>query len=183
MVQFGGVSYRVRVSSGSQLNQPLLDLIDGGIRGGCARRDSDRLCPFKPLLTQVMRPMHMMHPPTKTAACPNQFLRVIAGRSADDNPPFRLLGQFDSRVLALLRRLANGINEAHLGIGEAPAQQFHQPPHPLNRLRGLRCYAESSLLSQVENIRLREHYIKVAQVLRKAAQLDVVTLAYDDGVI
>src|ERR1039458_6221311 len=111
----GGVSCRVLVVSRSQLRQPLFHFIYGGIRRGCASRDSDRLCPFKPLLPQVVRPVHMMHPAAITAARPDQLLSVVALRSADDNHHFRLLGQFNSRVLALLRRLANGMYEAQLG--------------------------------------------------------------------
>src|ERR1039458_117053 len=79
----------------------------------------------------------------QTVSRPDPSCRLVALRAHNDNDHLRLLRQLDGRVLALLRRLANRVKEAHLGIGKAPAQQFHQPPHLLDRLRGLRRYAES----------------------------------------
>ena len=46
---------------GSQLSEPLLDLINGGVGRGGARRDAHGLRSFKPFLAQIVRRLHMMH--------------------------------------------------------------------------------------------------------------------------
>jgi len=63
----------------------------------------------------------MVHLGAMLAAGRDQFARVVASCAADDHDHVAALGEFNGGILALLRRLAHGVHEAHVGPWKALA--------------------------------------------------------------
>ena len=98
---------------------PLLHLGDGGIWRRSSRREADRFRLLKPLHAQVARVLDVMHARTVAGAGRDQFARVVAAGTADDDDDIALLREFDGGSLALLRWLTNGVAELNFGFWKA----------------------------------------------------------------
>jgi hypothetical protein len=106
--------------SGKFLNA-LFDSLNDLVRRGSSRSDADRVGALQPFRAQILRRLHVMNAYAIPTARFHQFPRVIAVRAANDNDHVTFLRHFHRCVLALFRRLANGINETNLGLGKAPS--------------------------------------------------------------
>ena len=84
-----------------------------------------------------------MNAGTKPQTGFDQLVCVVAVRAANDHNHVALFCKFNGRVLPLLRRLADGVNEAHLRFWKTLADQLRQPPDFFDRLRRLRDDAET----------------------------------------
>ena len=129
-----GLSRRAR----GAIAQPILHAVNRRVRRGSSRRDADDISFTKPFFAQIRRRLDVMHPGAKLRTGVDQFLRVVAMGTTDDDNRVALFCKFSGSVLPLLCRLTNRVNEAHFGFWEMLADQLHQPPNLFNRLRRLR---------------------------------------------
>src|SRR2546426_6036638 len=86
-------------------------------------------------------------------------------------------------MLALLGRLTDGIDEAHLGIGKTRSHQLDQTAHLFDRLSCLCSNAEAWPLFEFEDVRFSEHDIEIGQIFGQPADFDMIALADDDGMV
>ena len=86
--------------------------------GGCAAVRPTVSASEQPLGAHVVRVRRLMHPGAEPAAGGRQFARVVAVRAANHNHHIRLPRHLHRRRLALLGRLANGVNESGLPSAE-----------------------------------------------------------------
>ena len=126
--------------------------------------------------------LNMVHACTKLRAGFDQFVRVIAVRTADDHDHIALLCEFHGGVLPLFGRLADGVNKTNFGTGEPFAEHLREPADFFNRLGRLRHDPKTRTLLQIDYFGLGQHHREFIQIFRHAAHFDVVTLANDDGV-
>ena len=117
----------------------------------------------KPFFAQIGGRLDVMNPRAKTRTGFDQLVRVVAVRAADDDDHVAFLRQFNRRVLPLFRRLADRVNETHFRFGKPFANQSHEPPDFVNRLRRLRNDAESRTLAKLRHVFLAKHHVEFGQ--------------------
>ena len=107
--------------SAAELPDALVDAIDDVVRRGRAGRDADRVRVAEPFRTQIRLGLDVVDLRTMVAARVHQLARVVAVRAADDDDDVALARQLERGVLALLRRLADRVDEADVGLRETAA--------------------------------------------------------------
>ena len=105
-----------------------------------------------------------MHTRAKQQAGFDQFMRVVAVRAADDNHHAAFLCQLNGRVLPLLRRLADGINETYFRPRKAFANQPYKMTNLFNGLGGLGHDAETRPLAKSGHALLVQHHVEFVQI-------------------
>src|SRR4029079_337099 len=86
--------------------------------------------------------------------------RVVARGPADDDDDVGRACHVDGGRLALLGRAADGVDEADVGVVEAPPDARAQAPHLLDRLRGLCGDAQARTRRQSLHLAFVEHYVE-----------------------
>ena len=119
---------------------------------------------MKPFGSQINGGLYVMHARAISRAGLHQFARVVAMRAADDDDHSALLRKFRRGVLALLGRLANGVNETNFGIWKTFANLTGQFAHALDGLGRLCGNAESGALFQREDVRFTKHHVEFPKV-------------------
>ncbi len=160
--------------------QPAFDFVHGGIGGRGAGGEADGGRVHEPFGAQVFRALDVVDAGAMAAAGGNEFVGVVAVRPADHHDDRALTGQFDGGALALFRGATNGVNEAHFGMGKAPAKLFDQAGYFVHRLGGLRGDAKARMFGQFEHVGVVENDIELFQIAGESAHFDVVAFANDD---
>ena len=117
----------------------------------------------------------------------DELSAIIALWTADDDYHVRLGGEVAQRLLAILGRLAHGIDEVKVRVREAPPHRRDQLMHALQRLRRLRYHAQPQVrlaldaLGELVQVRLVLDDGAVVEIADEAAHLDVPGLADDNG--
>jgi hypothetical protein len=124
-----------------------------------------------------------MHLGAVLAAGLDQLPCVVARSTAHDNDNIGLACHVDGRRLPLFRRLADGVEKAHVGRRKPFPNQRHQPSHLVNRLRRLGRHANSRVLAHRQYVVFTQHDVKLIEVTRQAAHFHMVTLPDDDDVV
>ena len=122
----------------------------------------------EPFRTKIRLGLDVMDARTMAAARVHQLTRVVAVRAADDDDDVASARQLDGGVLPLLRRLADRVDEADVGLRESPSNQRDQVPHPLDRLRRLRGDADARMRARAPARRPRPARRRSRRGLRSA---------------
>ncbi len=151
------------------------------IRGGSASRDAHRVVFRKPFGAQVLSGLNVMHASAMFSAGRDQFTGVVAVRATDDDDHVAALGEINGGALSVLRRLANGVNEAHVGLRELLANQLNQFADAFDGLRGLGDDSETRASAELHHVFRRKHNIELGEIIRHAVHFYMVVFADDDG--
>src|SRR4051812_14470761 len=100
----------------------------------------------EPFRAYVRVGLDVMHAGAVAGAGRHQLARVVAGPAAHHDHHVHVTCHLDGRRLAVLGGLAYGVDEAHLRARESLADEPHQVPYPLDRLRRLSGHAEPWML-------------------------------------
>jgi len=113
----------------------------------------------------------------------DQLARVVAGCSPDHDHDIALAREIDGRLLALLGRQTDRIDETDVGSGEPGADEADQVPDAIERLRRLGRDTDAGVLVEGEHVGFVEHDVEGLEVVGQSTHLDVGALADDHGVI
>src|SRR5262245_52168032 len=94
----------------------------------------------------------------------DEFTGVVAVRSTNDDHHIAVLRQIYCGVLPLLRRLADGVHEAHFGFREGFPKELDQMADAFDRLRGLRHDTETLSRLEFGHVCFRKHDIKLGEI-------------------
>ena len=136
------------------------------VRSGCACRDPKRISIEEPFCHDIIRPLHMMHAPTKSGTSTGQFTSVVAVRTSNNQYHIRLFRQFLCCQLPLLGGLTHGVHKTDLSNWESELYLVHKYPHTSDRLCGLGHYAVTGIFGKGINIRFVQNHIIVSQIFR-----------------
>ena len=130
---------------------------------------------------QVPQPQEVPEP--AEALCQfRELAAVIAVAAAHDHDDVTFLRQVQQCLLSLLGRLANRIDEAHVGAREAAAHGGDQLENRAQRLRRLRHDTQARPAFQLVQVGLTQHDAVFIKIADQAAHLDMAGLADDDRV-
>ena len=123
----------------------------------------------------------MMNARTKSRTGVDQFVRVVAVRAADDHDHVAFLRQFHRRALALFRRLADGVHEAHFGLREI-ARAINRTSCRTLSMGCVVCAMtpKRGRSRRFANVVFAKHDVEFVQIFRHAAHFHMVALADDD---
>jgi hypothetical protein len=162
---------------------PGFDFVDGFVGRGSPSRNADGFDIAKPFEAQFPRALNMMDATCMAAASLDEFACVIAVNPANHDDYIGLLREFHCRMLSLLRRLANRVNELHFRAGESLLNETHQVPDSLNRLGGLRGDTIFGALRQILDILLGKDDVEGFEVTGHAADFHMIALSDDDRMV
>src|ERR1035437_2248155 len=168
------------VGSHSKFLQARFDAVDNFVRRGSSRREADGLGVGEPFQAEIGGSLDVMDRRTQFGASDHQLAGVVAVHAADDHHYARIQGHLDGGRLALLRGLANCVDEAHLGDREPFAHESDQLAHLVDGLRGLCRDAEACVFRKRRDVLFGQHDIKSVQVAGQAAYFHMLTVADDD---
>src|SRR5436190_7743684 len=95
---------RGEVEACGQRQQPAFNAINHDVWRRGPGGEANVMSADEPVWVKLIRRLHMMDLSTETAAGSHQFMRIVAMASANHNHHITSLGQFDRRMLPLLRR-------------------------------------------------------------------------------
>jgi hypothetical protein len=168
------------VGSRSKFHQARFDAFDNFVRRGSSRREADALGVGEPFQAQIGGSLDVMDRSTEFGARDYQLAGVVAVHAADDHHHVRIQGRLDCGGLALLRGLANCVDEAHSGTRESFTYESDQLAHLFDGLRGLCRDAEACVFRKPRDVHFGQYDIKSVQIARQAVYFHMLAVADDD---
>ena len=162
--------------------QPVLDAIDGFVRGGSPGGQANAVVGRKPIRGEVRGRLDVMDPWAMPGTGGHEFAGVVAVGAADHHDHVALAGQGRGGGLPVLGGLADGVAADDFRGGKAGPEAIDEGADALGRLGGLGHDAESRPGRERIDVGLGEHDVAVGVILGEAPDLDMVSLAHDDGV-
>jgi hypothetical protein len=164
-----------------QFPESLFDRIDGPVRCGGPGGEADRPGVGEPVEAEVAGGLYVMHTATMRAAGSDEFARVVALKASDHEHHVRLPGQFDGRLLALFRGLADRIDKPHFSVRESALERAHERPDPVDGLGGLGHDPVTVARLQAMHIVLSQHDVEALEISGQTTNFDVLAQADDHG--
>jgi hypothetical protein len=112
-----------------------------------------------------------------------ELTRVVAVAAANDDDVVAVANQIIHRGLALLRRVADGVDETHFGSAMQTFDGIDETQRDFDRMRGLRDDAELWVRRNLHEVALIKNDDGLRKVADEAAHFDVLALTDDYGLV
>src|SRR5262249_21434002 len=161
----------------SKLANAAIDRLDDLVRRRRAGGDADRPRADQPFAPDVGVGLNVVHPRTMPRARAHELPRVVAVLASDHDHDVAFAGQLRGGVLALLRRLTDGVDEPDVGPGEPALHQADEMPRVIDQVGGLGGDAESRALFEPCDIVLGQYHVERVEILGDSTHLHVIATA------